>query len=283
MAIRLGGTSIGKLYLGSTEITKAYLGSTQVYSSAVPVVGMTIRRSSDNAEEDINDDASGYIDETELTTHTGANSGFVTSWRDDSGNGNHAIQGTHVSQPRVVNAGTVDEGVVFDGSNDFLTLTTPLSFAGEFTLACWAKRSSTSTYDAFFGNAIGIGDSWDYFILWNNSTQATFSVNNSGNAVNHGVDTTQWNHFAATRDSGNVIKLYVNGVFVANFFSGAATPGNVDINLVGDGRSLWFHGHLDEVYAANVALSEAEIAALMNGTEPASGTVLWLKFKDQTP
>jgi hypothetical protein len=47
--------------------------------------------------------------------------GFVTQWYDQSGNDNHATQGTDASQPKIVDGGSlVSGGIDFDGVNDGL-------------------------------------------------------------------------------------------------------------------------------------------------------------------
>tara|TARA_R110002020_G_scaffold197138_2_gene398177 strand:- start:878 stop:2119 length:1242 start_codon:yes stop_codon:yes gene_type:complete len=50
-------------------------------------------------------------------------SGFVTQWYDQSGNANHATQGTDASQPKIVDGGSlVSGGLDFDGVDDRLAL-----------------------------------------------------------------------------------------------------------------------------------------------------------------
>lgn len=68
---------------------------------------MRVRRSSDNAEQDIGFTAAGDLDTVALLAFTGAASGFVTTWYDQSLNARHATQTTAGLQPRIVNAGTV--------------------------------------------------------------------------------------------------------------------------------------------------------------------------------
>jgi len=47
--------------------------------------------------------------------------GFVETWYDQSGNGNHATQGTDAKQPKIVDAGSlVSGGIDFDGVDDSL-------------------------------------------------------------------------------------------------------------------------------------------------------------------
>jgi len=67
-----------------------------------------VRRSNDNAEQDIFGDYYGNLDTAGLKEFVGANSGFVTTWYDQSGNARNATQTTAANQPRVVNAGIVE-------------------------------------------------------------------------------------------------------------------------------------------------------------------------------
>jgi hypothetical protein len=77
------------------------------------------RRSSDNAEQDIGF-SGGVLDAASLVSFAGGGSAFVTMIYDQSGNGNHLAQATTGSQPRIVNSGVVDAGVIFDASADLL-------------------------------------------------------------------------------------------------------------------------------------------------------------------
>ena len=84
-----------------------------------PVV--TVRRSSDNAEQDFK---ASEIDDGTLAAFCGAGDGLVKTWHDQSGSGNDASQGTAASQPKIVDSGTlVTEGgkpaLEFDGVDDY--------------------------------------------------------------------------------------------------------------------------------------------------------------------
>jgi hypothetical protein len=60
--------------------------------------------------------------------------GFVTKWYDQSGNDNHATQGTAASQPKIVDGGSlVSGGLDFDGVDDFFQATDPLDGATSHT------------------------------------------------------------------------------------------------------------------------------------------------------
>jgi len=91
-----------------------YSGAAAAYSlrklrTAYTGAAIRVRRSSDSVESDIGFTSTGALDETSLTTFIGANSGFVTTWYDQSGNtGRNAAQTTAASQPRIVNAGVIE-------------------------------------------------------------------------------------------------------------------------------------------------------------------------------
>jgi hypothetical protein len=68
-----------------------------------------VRRSNDNAEQNIGFTTSGDLDTSALTTFVGANSGFIVTWFDQSGNGINGNQTTPSSQHQIVNAGAIIE------------------------------------------------------------------------------------------------------------------------------------------------------------------------------
>lgn len=67
-----------------------------------------VRRSSDNAAQDIGAILSGHLNTAALSSFCGAASCFVTTWYDQSGNARDAVQATAANQPRIVNAGVID-------------------------------------------------------------------------------------------------------------------------------------------------------------------------------
>ena len=60
---------------------------------------LRLRRASDNTELDIGFDNDGNFDIASATSFLTATSGFITTWYDQSGNGNHVSQGTEIDQP----------------------------------------------------------------------------------------------------------------------------------------------------------------------------------------
>jgi len=105
MSIKLGSTSISKLYLGSTEIQKAFLGSTEVFT--VNGGAWTPAKLSTELWLDASD--SGTITES---------SGAVSQWADKSGNENNVSQANSSLQP-LTNTNTLNSKnvIYFDGSD----------------------------------------------------------------------------------------------------------------------------------------------------------------------
>lgn len=66
-----------------------------------------IRRSSDNATQDIGFDSNGDIDTAAISTFCGGGSGFVRIWYDQSGKGNNFQQLTNGSQPIIYDVGSM--------------------------------------------------------------------------------------------------------------------------------------------------------------------------------
>ncbi len=82
--------------------------------------------------------------------------GYVTQWYDQSGNGNHATQGTDASQPKIVDGGSlVTGGLDFDGSQ-VLEKSSPSGFSGK-EQSHFVKFTSTSTVGYLVELQGGIG------------------------------------------------------------------------------------------------------------------------------
>jgi len=126
--VKLGSNDISSVYLGTNGVSKVYSGSTEVWSSYAYLLddysgaaaayslrqlrsaytgsAIRVRRASDNTEQDI-----GFVDNeldtTSLASFCSGTNGFVTTWYDQSGNGNDAEQSTAASQPQIVSSGSV--------------------------------------------------------------------------------------------------------------------------------------------------------------------------------
>ena len=107
------------------------------------------RDSTGQAEQDIGSIGEA-LDTVALKAFIRNNSGYVTTWYDQSGNARNATQTTAAAQPRIVSAGVVDRvgnkpSALFDGSNDLFTIP---NFS--FTAYSIFSASIVTTNPAFF-------------------------------------------------------------------------------------------------------------------------------------
>ena len=98
--------------------------------------------------------ASADVEVTNFSINTPwTNDGFVTQWYDQSGNYNHATQGTDASQPKIVDAGSlVSGGIEFDGVDDFFDITSGYT-ATNGAVFIVENLASTDTVQTFLGGA----------------------------------------------------------------------------------------------------------------------------------
>ena len=118
----------------ATYLLDIYGGAAAAYSvfqlSSTATNSLRVRRSSDNAEQDIGF-VSDTLDTASLLTFVGSNDGFVTTYYDQSGNSSNFTQASASNQPMIVKAGTVITSgsvpaVKFDGIGYYLSNTVDL-------------------------------------------------------------------------------------------------------------------------------------------------------------
>lgn len=132
-----------RAFAGTTLPLNSVSGALRAYSlrklrAAYAGSAIRVRRSSDNAETDIGFTLSGDLDLSALTDFVGTDSGYITTWYDQSGNGSNATQTTAASQPAIILSGvlqTIDgkPAIKYDGTDDALRFSRG-SIGGDFTI-----------------------------------------------------------------------------------------------------------------------------------------------------
>ncbi len=202
--------------------------------------------------------------------------GLVAHWAFDEGSGSTAGDSSGNDYTGMLNgspawvAGKVGGALRFDGSNDYVsTSQSLLNNLSEFTLACWVNADVYTNKVGFVGqnDCTEFGFNGSDLRCWNTSVNGRVT-----GTWTHG--TGSWHHVAVTGDSSGM-NLYIDGKFFAG--PSAAPGGNFgsssDPVRIGGG-GIWgpsgdyFDGIIDEVYIYDHALSQTEIEALYNGTEP---------------
>jgi hypothetical protein len=220
---------------GTPLLLDVYPGAAAAYSvrllrTAYTGSAIRVRRSSDNAEQDIGFVA-GNLDTTSLTTFCSGTNGFITTWYDQSGNGNNATQTTASNQPQIVSSGSVinvnsKPCLQFtNSSQQRLNYSTALwTYTGDSTLFHTSRNrnSGSSQYGSVISqgggslnNALGI--QWQQFPSSN--TQASTDVFAPGGMSTSGTQsvntqylaTFQWQNWSTHQTNGNTI-IAINGV-----------------------------------------------------------------------
>jgi hypothetical protein len=157
------------LPLDSITASAAY--SLRKLRAAFSGSAIRVRRSSDNAEQDIGFTGS-ELDTSALLAFCGADSGFVTTWYDQTGNGLHQAQPTATLQPIIVSAGALitRNGKVSMSTNgrylqlySFIPAMRSALFVGErsATNGAFFEVSLSSLYRGF--SLFSYGRDYEYF------------------------------------------------------------------------------------------------------------------------
>ena len=134
-AVKIGSTDVNKIYIGSTEVWSSFTGLLDTYTGAAAAYSLRQLKSGVTNAIEVRIDTTGqptydigFVDgELDVTTLegycTGGLDAYVTTWYDQSGNGNDATQSTDADQPQIVSSGSVitengKPAVQFDGSDD---------------------------------------------------------------------------------------------------------------------------------------------------------------------
>jgi len=197
-----------------------------------------VRRSSDNAEQDIGPTLGGNLNTTVLTTFCGANSCFVRTWYDQSGNARDATQTTNANQPRIVNTGTVE---TIGGRNS-------IQFLGAQTLSNSALTQNvmgnTPTFSAVVApNSIG---SFTGIVIWRGGATNGLDMGGAGRWVyvwNDDAATFNWSG-GPTITTGALQTINVTiGATAANYNKNGVSATNTTTHAVTSGTAAALIGN----------------------------------------
>jgi len=128
----------------TSGLLATYSGAAAAYSvrqlANTALIAMTVRRDSDDEEQNFGFDSNGDLDTAGIASFCGSANGYVSQWWDQSTNGNHASQGTFGSQPQIYDGTAV---ITKNGEPglDFGTSTSTVLSAGNI----WQSGTSTKT------------------------------------------------------------------------------------------------------------------------------------------
>lgn len=162
--------------------------------------------------------------------------------------------------------------MTFNGTDQYIQLSNEVNHGTTNTLSFWINSSNTGTRDIFGADTNG-----GYLLKALNASNTvsyrtsagarTFDLSGlSSNPMKDG----DWHHIAFTRNSSNLIQLYVDGSPVG---SAQSLTGNTLFEIIGAnyGKTVFFDGKLDEVAVWNTALSTCDIKGIYDATTTVSG------------
>ena len=283
--MKIGANDINAVKIGSTDVNKVYLGSNLVWEKVAALLldsypnaaaayslrklrtayagsAIRVRRSSDNTEQDI-----GFVDNeldtASLLSFVGAGDGFVSTWYDQSGSVNNAIQATASNQPKIVSSGSVisynsESALEFNGTNNYLISGVSLgSTATHINLYKYSGGTNSVIFD-------GVGSSNRQVPAFPREFSGTFSIFSGLASINNGAyDTNQHIHITSFDTNDN---YYRDGLqMLTNVDSGSNTITGGVIGAAFNFSSA-FNGVMQEIviYNSNVLSDRAGIESNIN-------------------
>jgi hypothetical protein len=244
MPVILGGNT--GIYLASLAppasplLLDTYTGAAVAYSlrqlrTAYTGAAIRVRRSSDNAEQDINF-VGGNLDTASLLTFCGAGNGFITTWYDQSGNANNSTQATAANQCQIVSSGSLildadTSKITTTWASDRYALTSGISTNTKYlSVSMWRRGATTTDNLIHLGNSTGNAPC---VLWWRNSAASYQVVSYMSTLLSYdNISTTGRCIMTSLRDSADLKVAYRNGVQLTN----TATQAPVAVTLTTFGQ-----------------------------------------------
>jgi hypothetical protein len=209
----------------------------------------------------------------------------VTGVNDNNSDGH---QDYDINLSAMVDTNETNKAVDFDGTNDYVSLSdgSSLNFGSNqgFTVEAWVKTTENAGAIVTFRNStngtpvINLMVGYAGATTNNGKVMALIRGNGGGLAevVGGSVNDDTWHHVALTRNAGNTLELYLDGVSQGtDSVAGANDAITTDLRAVG-AEEYWIQvsfatadqryldGKIDEVAVWNVALDAADVTSLYN-------------------
>jgi hypothetical protein len=201
-----------------------------------------VRRSSDNTEQDIGF-VGNNLDTASLLTFCGAGNGFVTTWYDQSGNGNNATQSTAGNQPIIVSSGAILTDVTTGNysvrfQNAGLNMTSSVTLVQQFIASFVMQRVASSTHYLIGGTSSSL-----YMMAIGSTNNYLTNIGGGGATTLQNISGSVTRLLTINRDSSNVITGFNNGNAMTNT---RTNSGNNTYNALGRINSFSTDGYISE-------------------------------------
>ncbi|MCK4564473.1 MAG: sulfatase-like hydrolase/transferase, partial [Verrucomicrobia bacterium] len=187
------------------------------------------------------------------------------------------------SDPAQWVGGKFGNAVVFDGSNDHLSIDGYKGILGtdERTVSAWIKTTGTSSHPVIAWGPNANDKKWTFLVQGGNlRIEVTGGYRQGATVINNG----SWHHVACTfaaDASPDVLdaKLYIDGVLETNFAGSASqtigTTASLDVRIGSDVQSRYFVGSIDDPRIYTRALAGSEIEDLAAQTLADNDSTHW--------
>jgi hypothetical protein len=212
-----------------TGLLDTYTGAAAGYSTRKLKTGVTvaarIRRSGDDIEADVEFDSNNeisltspisnassgtYTDLADFVDHsTTPRDAFVDQWKDQSGSGKHATNGTAANQPKLYDAttGLITENgkaAIYSGTGAAWLVASSFSFSSMFITTAFSRIARKGPNDTVF-----LFQGPPYNQLYSNSTNWQYFSGSTG--YNTGLSLTSDQQLISVADTGTATTYYKNG------------------------------------------------------------------------
>lgn len=178
---RFGRVISGIYYLNELGVAPQCVFSIYKKLISTATNAIRVRRSSDNAEQDIGFTGNS-LNTAALATFGGSDSVYLVKCYDQTGNGNDGTPSSNSKQPMLVNSGTYLGKMVFDGSDDTIVVPSLPNTGNYCAVYSRVKQNigaakvvfeSSSNYNTNNGTFVMYANTSDYGVGMNDTTSST--------------------------------------------------------------------------------------------------------------
>jgi hypothetical protein len=191
-----------------------------------------------------------------------------TTWYDVSSGGNN---GTLINGPTF--SSTNGGSVVFDGADDYVSTTNPISNNNTHTISFWFYNDITKNLNVIISMSVGSG----YSFIEVDPTVTYVGYSTSGpqyRSYPYNLTTNSWNHFTVVKNgSGDNMDLYVNGIKLTNYSGIVDNLGSSSTMYIGKFQSDGWQtkGKISSTLIYNRSLTQSEVLQNFNATKSRFG------------
>ena len=235
---------------------------------------VNIRRSSDNATQDIGFDGSGNFNTATFSAFVGGGSGYVTTWYDQSGNANNAAQATAANQPQLSLTDVNGLPTLIFASSGVDVLTAGSTVA--ITASAWSAAVVAERTASFTSNQVAFGWPTGTFPLGLGFSNAanTAAIVNFGhtNVTAAAADNVAHSIIGVSSSSGSVQTLTVDGGVTTGTGTGTASESAVPSAGILPSYGDPLSGNLSEAIMFNSSISPTSQALIAANQKAYWGT-----------